>query len=253
MENASKALLMAGGMLLAILILTLLIYAWNLFSNFQSSNDELANIENTAKFNQQFTNYNRDDVQGYELISLVNQVVDYNQRKSTTGQNDEKYNPITVSIYLINENNRKSFSKDFINRLIVSPTNTYAQSNAINTFKNLIDSATSIENIFGGNDCANRIAKNYDSIFLSSSQVDEEMKKGFTENEVWNNAIKKYNSLTTKTVATKSELLSKSDSALKYYEYMQFKRGVFKCSKLEYDGVTGRVSIIEFEFTGKIH
>ena len=96
-------------MLLAILILTLLIYAWNLFSDYQSSDDKLANIDNTAKFNQQFTNYDRDDVQGYELISLVNQVVDYNQRKSTEGQNDEKYNPITVKIDLINENNRKQF------------------------------------------------------------------------------------------------------------------------------------------------
>ena len=157
MENASKALLMAGGMLLAILILTLLIYAWNLFSDYQSSDDRLANIENTTKFNQQFTNYDRDDVQGYELISLVNQVVDYNQRKSTEGKNDEKYNPITVNINLINENNRKKFAKDSTNRLIVSPTNIYTQSNAINTFKDLINDANTIENTFGGNDCANRI------------------------------------------------------------------------------------------------
>lgn len=253
MENASKALLMAGGMLLAILILTLLIYAWNLFSDYQSSDDRLANIENTTKFNQQFTNYDRDDVQGYELISLVNQVVDYNQRKSTEGKNDEKYNPITVNINLINENNRKKFAKDSTNRLIVSPTNIYTQSNAINTFKDLINDANTIENTFGGNDCANRIAKNYDSIFLSDSQVEQEKKKGFTEQQVWDNAIKKYNSLTTKTVTTKSELLSKKELALKYYEYMQFKRGVFKCINLKYDNVTGRVSIINFEFTGKIH
>lgn len=251
MENASKALLMAGGMLLAILILTLLIYAWNLFSDYQSSDDKLANIDNTAKFNQQFTNYDRDDVQGYELISLVNQVVDYNQRKSTEGQNDEKYNPITVKIDLINENNRKQFAKDSTNRLISSTT--YIQSNAINTFKILIDTANSIEDEFGGNDCANRIAKNYDSIFLSDSQVEQERKKGYNDIQIWENARKKYNSLTTKTVSTKEELLSKRELALKYYEYMQFKRGVFKCTKLEYDNVTGRVSKIEFEFTGKIH
>ena len=38
-----------------------------------------------------------------------------------------------------------------------------------------------------------------------------------------------------------------------YYEYMQFKRGVFKCTNLEYDSVTGRVIKIDFLFTGKIH
>ena len=88
MDNASKALLMAGGMLLAILILTLLIYAWSLFSEYQSSRDDLADIENTAKFNQQFTNYDRDDVQGYELITLVNQIIDYNERKTEDTKND---------------------------------------------------------------------------------------------------------------------------------------------------------------------
>ena len=251
MENASKALIMAGGMLLAILIVSLLIYAWSLFSDYQSSQDKLADIEDTTKFNEQFTNYDRDDVEGYELISLVNQVVDYNQRKSTEGQNDEKFNPITVKINLVNNDNRKIFSKDSTNRLISSIT--YTQSNAINTFKNLIDTANKIEEEFGGNDYASKIVKNYDSIFLSTSQIEQEMKKGYTETQVWDNAIKKYNSLTKKTVATKSELLAKMDSALKYYEYMQFKRGVFKCTNLSYDNISGRVNKIEFEFTGKIH
>ena len=51
MENASKALIMAGGMLLAILIISLLVYAWSLFSKYQASKDSLADIEDTAKFN----------------------------------------------------------------------------------------------------------------------------------------------------------------------------------------------------------
>ncbi len=49
MENASKALIMAGGMLLAILIVSLLIYAWSLFSEYQASQDSLADVEDTAK------------------------------------------------------------------------------------------------------------------------------------------------------------------------------------------------------------
>ncbi len=261
MENASKALLMAGGMLLAILIFTLLIYAWNLFSDYQSSGDKLANIENTAKFNQQFTNYDRDDVQGYELISLVNQVVDYNERKSTEGRNDEKYNPITIEINLVNDDNRKGFSKDSTNQLILY--NKYIQSNAVNTFKNLIESANYIENIFGGNDCATKIAKNYDSIFLSQNQIN--MQAGDNEEKIlalWKNAAEKFNaySLKTKIKITnkkaneiKTQIYTYSDDVLKYYEYMQFKRGVFECINLTYDEITGRVSKIDFKFTGKIH
>ena len=41
--------------------------------------------------------------------------------------------------------------------------------------------------------------------------------------------------------------------ACSYYEYMQFKKAIFKCNNIEYDvGNTGRVKKIEFEFTGKI-
>ena len=41
--------------------------------------------------------------------------------------------------------------------------------------------------------------------------------------------------------------------ACMYYEYMQFKRGIFKCSHVGYDSQTGRVDQISFVFTGKIH
>ena len=110
MENASKALIMAGGMLLAILIVSLLIYAWSLFSEYQASQDSLADVEDTAKFNEQFANYDRDDVQGYELISLVNKIIDYNYRKSDDGEakNNNKYSPIKITVNFGSDDNRKS-------------------------------------------------------------------------------------------------------------------------------------------------
>ena len=59
MENASKALIMAGGMLLAILLVSLFLYAWSLISDYQASQDSLTEIEDTAKFNEQFAQYDR--------------------------------------------------------------------------------------------------------------------------------------------------------------------------------------------------
>ena len=59
------------------------------------------------------------------------------------------------------------------------------------------------------------------------------------------------------TFARNNLIIGKSNSYYKYacmyYEYMQFKRAVFKCRTLEYNEETGRVSKINFEFTGKIH
>ena len=38
----------------------------------------------------------------------------------------------------------------------------------------------------------------------------------------------------------------------KYYEYYQFKKGIFKCDSIKYNDDTNRVDTITFEFTGKI-
>lgn len=105
MENASKALLMAGGVMLTMLVVSLLMYGWNLFSEYQAELDRIKEVENVAKFNQQFTNYERNDVQGYELLSLVNKVIDYNQRHSEDGTstgsaagNDGSYESVDIKI-----------------------------------------------------------------------------------------------------------------------------------------------------------
>lgn len=62
MENATKALMIAAGMILAMLVIVLLIYAWGTFTDYYNSSAELADINDLAEFNLQFTNYDRDDV-----------------------------------------------------------------------------------------------------------------------------------------------------------------------------------------------
>ena len=110
MENASKALLMAGGVFLTILIVSLLMYAMSSYSEYQQNQIRLAEIEDTAKFNQQFTNYERDDVLGYEVLSLVNKIIDYNDRRSDAidAQNDEKYKPITLTVTMWDTDDEKN-------------------------------------------------------------------------------------------------------------------------------------------------
>ena len=108
MENASKALLIAGGVLIAILLISLLIYTSTVISEYQDSKKELADIEDTAKFNDQFLQYNRDDVEGYELLSLIHKVIDYNERKTTDSTIDtDSYKPIKLEIDFINDENVK--------------------------------------------------------------------------------------------------------------------------------------------------
>lgn len=237
MDNASKALIMAGGMLLAMLIVALLMYAWSLFSEYQTSQDDLVSIENTAKFNEQFTQYDRKDVLGYEILSLVNKVVDYNYRKSNdvNAKNDEKYTPITIDINIPDPSVFTEGSEP--NQLFDINKKQYRQSNTVNQFNSIIRDATDIEARYGGSDSATRLSKALITIY-SSDTSDE-------------NAIKKFNSLSTnKQVSNMTELNAEKTNLYKYYEYVQFKRTIFKSdsSKIQYDNLSGRISYMRFDF-----
>mgnify|MGYP000439937832 CR=1 FL=1 len=238
MENASKALLMAAGVFLVMLILALVIFAWGKFSDYQNAKDSLVDIEDTAKFNEQFTHYDRDDVQGYEILSLANQVIDYNRRRADVGQNNEKYNPIKLVVTLNNDN--KKFSYDENNLLINS--NEYTISSTVNTFDEIIAEGARIERTYGSN--VSQISKLISLLFSDEVKNDENKKA---------NAVKKFNSLSKTKVTNYNELLGYKNDIYKYYEYMQFKKGVFNCENLTYDNSTGRVNNMKFTFSGKIY
>ena len=74
MENASRALLIAGGVLIAIIVITLLIHTYGDISSFQRqqvSNEEVERIEN---FNKEYTKYQNQYVYGTEVITVINKV-----------------------------------------------------------------------------------------------------------------------------------------------------------------------------------
>ena len=72
MENASKALLMAGGVLIAILIIALLVRSLTSISSFQKmrlTEEEQAQI---TQFNEQYTKYLGKYVYGTDVLTLKN-------------------------------------------------------------------------------------------------------------------------------------------------------------------------------------
>lgn len=246
MENASKALIMAGGMLLAILIVSLLIYAWSLFSKYQSSNDSLSEIEDTAKFNEQFANYDRKGIQGYEILSLVNKVTDYNYRKSSASgaKSNEKYTPVTIYINFVNNNNRKKLTQDGGNNKLFTAS-TYIINATRSPFDTIVNSMTTIENEWGNSDSATKVAKGIGTIFLNNSASDDAKI----------NAVKKFSNLSYKNYPLtlggyNSMITNEKEKAYKYYEYMQFKRSLFNSvtNQIEYDNSSGRITKMVFNF-----
>ena len=72
MENASKALLMAGGVLIGILVLSLAVYLYASFSQTYMEVNERNETQKVIKFNNQFAKYiNRDNLTIYDIITVV--------------------------------------------------------------------------------------------------------------------------------------------------------------------------------------
>ena len=108
MENAAKALLMAGSILLAIIVISLLLMSHNKLSEFQQAKVEREEKEEIVKFNEPFISYQKNRMYGTDLISVLNLAI----------SNNEKYN--------VNYNNEYYVNICFhLNNVICSTTYTY--------------------------------------------------------------------------------------------------------------------------------
>lgn len=79
MENATKALEIAGSVLLGVLILGLLVFEYRKISNLKKVEEDVKVSQQSEDFNKKFEAYNRN-LYGSELLSLANQIQDYNYR-----------------------------------------------------------------------------------------------------------------------------------------------------------------------------
>ena len=124
--------------------------------------------------------------------------------------------------------------------------NTYTINRNSNTFESSIKNEVDrIEKKYGQDSLTN-LTTGLTAIFIDSrSTSDQEM------------AVSKFNSASKKVKATKWDDI-KSGSTIrndiyKYYEYIQFKRAYFKCTGTTYNRQTGRITKMEFEFTGNFN
>ena len=111
MENASKALLIAAGVLIAILILTLFSYLMRQMGSSTSGIYSKLSQREITEFNQKFLNYEgRENLSIQDVITIVNLAIDSNKSVKI---------PSTISV-LIDNVNWVSKSKEDINDLLKS-------------------------------------------------------------------------------------------------------------------------------------
>ena len=103
MENAVKALRMAGGVLIAMIVVGLIVMGVNRLSNVKRTEEESLWNEELEKFNRSFESYNTDVVSGYKLISLANMAYDTNLRYSDNPAVNSSYKQVKIYASFLNE------------------------------------------------------------------------------------------------------------------------------------------------------
>lgn len=107
MENASKALLIAGGIFLGIITLSILVVLMNNISNIGASQEEKRKAEELAAWNAEWEAYNKGFLRGAEVLTIVNKAK----------QNNIEYKGI-LDYYVeveVNSNSGDNITEDLLN------------------------------------------------------------------------------------------------------------------------------------------
>lgn len=92
MENASKALLMAGSILMSLLVIGVLTIAYNQMSIAEQERVNAEEANKVIDYGKQFEQYNKT-IYGSELLSLGNLKLDYNRLQAEL----QNYEPINIT------------------------------------------------------------------------------------------------------------------------------------------------------------
>lgn len=112
MENASKALLMAGGILIGVLILSLMTTLFVSSKQLSTSYDNTKNAEAIQRFNVNFTKYLGQDLTIHEVVTICNFAdIDSNKviQVNVVGEYSSQDIQDIVEVYTKEENSIQKF------------------------------------------------------------------------------------------------------------------------------------------------
>lgn len=222
MENASKALVIAGGILLAMLTISLLFLLLSNINSSKMTEEEKLAAKQLQEFNQQWEAYNKKVLYGTDVISVLNKAMDNNSKASVEDDTNKYYVNVKVNL-------RKGTDIiDFTTKI----TKLDLKTGITSPVKEIPVTATGTDKI------------NAMRVSLSTSG---ELKLGNWKDDnslIVNNQI---NQVFATLPSLKDEYKDIDNQTIYYVDspLKVFKTTVFKCTNIEY--VEGRVHQIEFE------
>ena len=86
MENASKAVIIAGSILIGIIVISIGVFLFMKYRETGTLYEQNAKSAEIQKFNQNFTKFEgREDITIYEIVSLANFAREYNEKNNLIG------------------------------------------------------------------------------------------------------------------------------------------------------------------------
>lgn len=94
MENIAEALKMAFGVIIALLLVSLLIYSFNMINQTENTKTDLKVQEEVIEFNKKFIAFQKTSMYGTDLISILSLAITTNETYNveySSDENDGKY------------------------------------------------------------------------------------------------------------------------------------------------------------------
>lgn len=257
MENASKALLISAAILIAILIISLMMVVYNEVSDYYAAGHEEKEIQQLKEFNEIFDNYNRENIRGTDMLSLMNRIIDYNERLSY--EVNTQYPRMQVTIDL------KGHLEDFKYRDVATTIFTGITRDGLITNKKGTDavedkwlvSITEVENeLIDSDGPYSRFNLTPTKLQRLSADISNIIIDPYYETGIDDMSVKsrKNRKIIIKNILKQefddsniTDLNDIKEIAAKYYEFTQFKRALFNCTQVIYDQESGRINEMNFE------
>ena len=139
MENASKALIFAGTILISLMVISALVFAYRDLTSVKRQETENQKVEEIAEFNKSFESYEKD-LNGTQMFSLANKIADYNT-KYVVNMN-EGYERITLTVIVNGQREDETYFSDLQSKVDKMMNEKYISSNNLEALKEAKENET---------------------------------------------------------------------------------------------------------------
>lgn len=225
MENASKALIMAGSILIALIVIGVLIIGYNNMSSYEQTLEDSEDIS-ALEYMRKFEQFNRT-LYGSEILSLANLQEDYN---SSYDVKNEGYDRIEITVTTNGIVNTSYFSAGTYSIDKISNDQSKIESEIAQYEKNK-------------SEYNNRSVKYYSTKRNREIAIDFDMypPSSMPDYDIATNYLQT-NSTTAKLL---EEIQAYKDLTTIYNEFRTGKR--FRCTNVIYNNQNGRISSMNYE------